>query len=334
MAPRFTCRQPHSLIIIIMTTAVGCSVGDMVILSPLTKRNHNEASHHTVNPFHVLQVRHDATVSEIQYNYRRLALWHHPGRNKACHDDELQRRALVFYILAKCYETLVYHRSEYNACFHNMDHPSLKGEIHVGGKRMMVFGGSIDEDYEVVPTLLKSSTEDDSQQDGMKNGPLAIMYRARHYEPFTDPYDVFDNVFGHSVFTRPPQQQEPSLQCLVLDELVTTPSPAIWTESIVKGQDGTVVSVKSRTLGNRKVTRTETTTVDSSGQRRVDVKVSSEEICSPEEENHAIVVKQGCQSCCQSFDVVEESSFCSWPEALELRDSTCGWRLFPSASAE
>ena len=35
-----------------------------------------------VNPFHVLQVRQDATVDEIRQHYRRLALWHHPGRRK------------------------------------------------------------------------------------------------------------------------------------------------------------------------------------------------------------------------------------------------------------
>lgn len=314
-----------------------CSVASMVILSPSTKRQDGAASY-TVNPYHVLQVRQDATVSEITQNYRRLALWHHPGRGNITDNKELQRRAHVFEILAACYETLVYYGNEYNTCLHCLEHTPLKGEIYVGGKRMIVFGGSLDDDYEVVPTLLKasSSSHDDEQSDCrqqhedthryMREGPLALLYRARHYEPFTNPYDVFEQVFGHAVFARPTPQEQLLQWSVFNDEpTTTTPSPAIWTGSTIKRKDGTVVSFTSRTLLNRRVTRTETTSIDSNGRTRVSVQVTSEELF-PAEQDVIVPKRMCCQSTMEDVLLHEESSLCSWPELA----SPCGW-LFPTA---
>jgi len=62
-----------------------------------------------VNPYQVLQVRRDATPQEIRQAYRRLALWHHPGRccGGTTTPDERNRRLHVFEILAASYETLL-----------------------------------------------------------------------------------------------------------------------------------------------------------------------------------------------------------------------------------
>ena len=76
----------------------------------------------TVNPYHVLQVRHDATKSEIKLAYRRLALFHHPGRklglscdttatkattSSTSTDEQQLRKKYVFEVLSACYETLI-----------------------------------------------------------------------------------------------------------------------------------------------------------------------------------------------------------------------------------
>ncbi len=58
-------------------------------------------SDEAVNPYHVLQIRRDATPSEIRQAYRRLALWHHPGPKADCR-EERQRRLHVFEVLAAC----------------------------------------------------------------------------------------------------------------------------------------------------------------------------------------------------------------------------------------
>ena len=61
-----------------------------------------------VNPYRMLQVRKDATHSEIKQAYRRLALWHHPQRQStACNKNEIERRQRVFTVLAACCETLL-----------------------------------------------------------------------------------------------------------------------------------------------------------------------------------------------------------------------------------
>ena len=303
----------------------------MVMLSEGPRRKH-------VNPYHVLQVRSDATLSEIRQHYRRLALWHHPGRcATSTNDRELQRRAQVFEILAACYETLVYHRNEYNTCLHSLNHSPLKGEIHVGGKRMIVFG-SVDEDYEVAPALALSSSsdsEDDEhgRHDEMKEGPMALLYRARHYEPFTNPYDVFEEAFGHAVFPRPTeseQQQHHSNWVVFVEPAAQL--PAIWTGSTVKRRDGTVVSYRSRVLYSRKVTRIETTSVDEKGRKRVNVQVTSEPVSDVDD---AVVSKRACKCCPSTAEQisVDEASFCSWPEMNDFDlASPCRW-LWPTAAA-
>ncbi|KAL7565532.1 hypothetical protein ACA910_003811 [Epithemia clementina (nom. ined.)] len=97
-----------------------------------------------VSPYQVLQVRRDATTSEIQHAYRRLALWHHPGRccGGAISPEERCRRQHVFEILAASYETLLDReararcdmllREKYEKRTRSKNIP--QGQVCVGGK--------------------------------------------------------------------------------------------------------------------------------------------------------------------------------------------------------
>eukprot|EP00536_Pseudo-nitzschia_multiseries_P011479 jgi/Psemu1/29098/gm1.29098_g len=60
-----------------------------------------------VNPYRVLELRRDATHSEIVGSYRKLALIYHPGRKIAC-PVERRKRLQFFEVLAACYETLMH----------------------------------------------------------------------------------------------------------------------------------------------------------------------------------------------------------------------------------
>ena len=60
-----------------------------------------------VNPYHVLELRRDATPSEIIGSYRKLALMYHPGRKISC-PFERKKRIQFFEVLGACYETLMH----------------------------------------------------------------------------------------------------------------------------------------------------------------------------------------------------------------------------------
>jgi len=107
-----------------------------------------------INPYHILQVRRDATKSEIRKSYRRLALLNHPGRS---HDNEEQRkrRLQLFEILAASYETLMDKeaRRRFDLHLSVVENLRLKrglaGEMFVGGRRL---------GHEIVPVLISSSS--------------------------------------------------------------------------------------------------------------------------------------------------------------------------------
>jgi hypothetical protein len=307
--------------------------------SPIAQRDNSLRCNNTpVNPYHVLQVRIDATIPEIRQNYQRLSLLHHPGR-KAPNANTIQKRAGVFQLLAACFETLVYHREYYDALVHII--PPLKGEILVGGKKMTTFGSQDD----CVTALATSSSDEEEQHytsqdtNRMFAGPLALLYKARNYEPFTNPYDVFHSVFGHDVFCR---SNLPQIQWLPTEP--TNSSPAVWTGSTTRAKDGTMVSLTSRTLGDRKVTRRETTTFDQLGQRHVHMEVTSEQILMVDSmdllpHNSTCHYYSPCMAprhdddddnVAESRDLEssplqhEEEERCSWPEM-----PFCGGNLFP-----
>ena len=60
-----------------------------------------------VNPYRVLELRRDATPSEIIGSYRKLSLMYHPGRKVSC-PLEREKRMQFFVVLAACYETLMH----------------------------------------------------------------------------------------------------------------------------------------------------------------------------------------------------------------------------------
>lgn len=113
-----------------------------------------------VSPYQMLQVRRDATTLEIQQAYRRLALWHHPGRccGTPIAPTERLRRQHVFEILAASYETLA-DREARRRCdgllretYEEHQRRStniLQGQVRVGGRPLSESGGQS-------PTLLSS----------------------------------------------------------------------------------------------------------------------------------------------------------------------------------
>jgi len=74
---------------------------------PLAVARNTTNCNSPVNPYHVLELRRDATPSEIIGSYRKLALIYHPGRKISC-PLERKKRMQFFEVLAACYETLMH----------------------------------------------------------------------------------------------------------------------------------------------------------------------------------------------------------------------------------
>lgn len=97
------------------------------------------------NPYQVLQIRRDATAMEIRQSYKRLALWHHPGRQQAVEisKSERRRRFQFFNLLAACYETLISPdtRRRYDNLCREVEQSKLqagvRGAMFVGGKPLI-----------------------------------------------------------------------------------------------------------------------------------------------------------------------------------------------------
>ena len=394
-----------------------------------------------INPYHVLQVRRDATNHEIRQSYRRLSLWHHPGRNH--HDttlEENQRRLQVFEVLAACYELLINKeaRRRYDAQLRFMEKSKnwmsspggnrnnnilipivSSGGMFVGGKPLFGKSESItsnddsektnqeypkpqqhvhpnengsaaampksladeEDDSISVPGLYKSgssahsssevSSDDVAERRSYHNnntdtntnsnhdseqmmiltlpsptgtsksnntnrsearsifdslvpvansssgsgsgeekpekhftevetqrlfgGPLSDIYRARNFEPFTDSFQVFENVFGSKLFNVSADDLgrlrtwKPSPVVVKREQRLTKPTTksssssynaaGLETTREVSDDKTRFVTKTSRVVQNRKLTRTETVTVDpKTFQRYSVVTVTSEEI--------------------------------------------------------
>ena len=236
------------------------------------KRQRNEAP---VNPYHALQVRHDATPSEIREAYRRLALWHHPARKRDLAQDELQRRYEVFTTLAAAYETLL--ENETRQLYDVFVRQEFEGEVWVGGKPwspnkpvlQSVFSCDTVGIDEQLPDLIGSSSSESIEYD--EAHPLALLRKARRGRCFSDPYDVFDEVFGSRVFER--------VICTPASPTLARPlRSAAWTGSTRTLKDGTLESKTSRILHDRKLTRTEIITEFPDGRKRTRVTVKAEEL--------------------------------------------------------
>jgi hypothetical protein len=310
-----------------------------------------------VNPYHVLQIRRDATPSEIREAYRRLSLWHHPGRKIDC-PEERQRRLQVFEILAACYETLMENESRgmLDGLLRDLEATRLRtrlssglprGQMFVGGKLLVGNDDSPvlskspvactlpplteegeDGEHEGLPTLSPASSHSSSsseeqnddqlmvlscalpasvcyrpddlpslinastsgsdevaeehysqaETDRLFGGPISLLCRARNWEPFTDAFVVFEQVFGTPLFKVDPQEigRLPEWQ-----PLRSTRSSA-WTGSSKTKRNGTIVFTTSRVLHNRRLTRTETSKVDHrTGLRKSVSTVTAEDLDEP-----------------------------------------------------
>lgn len=120
----------------------------------------------TLNPYHTLQVRRDATTSEIRKSYRRLALLSHPGRGDDSRDKK-RRRLQMFELLAASYETLVDKESRRRFDVHLSVVENLKfnrglaGEMYVGGKRLgtrPIASEMPIPEIEIIPRLVRSNS--------------------------------------------------------------------------------------------------------------------------------------------------------------------------------
>jgi curved DNA-binding protein CbpA len=238
----------------------------------------------SLNPYHILQVRRDATPSEIREAYRRLALWHHPGRRRDLSTDEAKRRQQIFRILAACYETLL--DNETRQIYDVLLNSQYKGEVFVGRKNIWSPVASktkrrdnVDNygllsscrgiaDEVDVPALISNSSSDDSLG-SLDFEPVSSLWKSHRNQPFSDPYDIFDNVFGSSLYER-----------VQLDDGVPSlnrpPLASAWKGSSKSLKDGAVVSTTSRVLHDRKLTRTEIITGGGLGRKHTTVTVTSE----------------------------------------------------------
>jgi curved DNA-binding protein CbpA len=132
-------------------------------------------------------------------------------------------------------------------------------------------------DYSSSTSTPSSSTDDDEAEQHFSEevvnrlfgGPLAPLHRARNFSPFTDPYVVFEKVFGSNVFPRPdnnnghhqqldlsPIECENNANRLVRSLTRNTTSREGSDKTQLNGW--TTVNEKSRMVGNRVITRTET----------------------------------------------------------------------------
>jgi hypothetical protein len=173
-------------------------------------------SDEAVNPYHVLQIRRDATPSEIRQAYRRLSLWHHPGRKADCR-EERQRRLQVFEILAACYETLMGDESRrmLDGLLRDLEAKRLtttlssglpRGQMFVGGKLVLGNDDSPVRSKSLVACTLTALTEEgeDGECEGLPHLSPASSHSSTSSEEQND--DRLMNLscsFPASVHDRP-----------------------------------------------------------------------------------------------------------------------------------
>lgn len=171
---------------------IHCENLNSVITSPVHQQSH------AINPYHVLNVRSDASLNEIQTAYRKLALLHHPCRNSSGSSIN-EDKAFLFAIINASYETLIVPetRQRYDTLIAN------------GTERK----------FETPPRHSCLINHAQLQERDYCSGPFTDMYQARQHTPFRNPYEQFDDVFQCKLFstaTKPPPSQ--------LTVVVSTPS--------------------------------------------------------------------------------------------------------------
>ena len=163
-----------------------------------------------------------------------------------------------------------------------------------------------------VPQVLKScSTEEmdsyhytQAETNRLFGGPLSLLYQARSFQPFSDPYVIFERVFGSAVFPREPDvapstpptavpreeaklgattaSTRTSMMQQLQQPLLLTNAPShsdAWTGSSETLPDGTMVYTITRIVNHRKMTKRECIRVDPvTGQTKSSITVVGEDI--------------------------------------------------------
>jgi curved DNA-binding protein CbpA len=148
------------------------------------------------------------------------------------------------------------------------------------------------------PSLVDSASSEDEEEaeahftesttHRLFGGPLSHLFKARNFEPFSDPYDVFEKVFGSQPFQRISraeigfQDKNPWVGTKSKGGAVdpmspgATRSPAAWKGESQTSRDGkTTVFTTSRVLHDRILTRTETITRVSPTKTKTHVTVTA-----------------------------------------------------------
>ena len=316
------------------TKAKDCSIS--VAKPPILSTTMNTA----VNPYHILEIRKDATPSEVVLSYRKLALLMHPGR-KSKITSPLERKLKMerFEVLAACYETLIHNgiRRRYDTLLKETENKEIitnstaattttTTTTYNKNNAMLICASPTDYDDKVLYTIparndtkgFKSladssalfvshsqGSEDEDEEAEIQytektvnrlfGGPLSVLHRARNFKPFSDPYEIFNKVFGNESIFRPVKLTDinvamnTSAENLLYDELFpinenaknckTDRDDKSTNDHLQQQQQHqtTKVFVSSRVLHGRKITKTETVHIDPITSRaRVDVTVDGE----------------------------------------------------------
>lgn len=271
-----------------------------------------------IDPYQVLAVRRDATVEEIRNAYAKSALLYHPSRHTD-EGEEQQRRAYIFRLLAASYETLHVEetRTTYNEIATDaLLQQTWSGQVFLGGTKVesprkksqnqnRYWGRctslqSQSRDLvptDNIPTLDDASSSSSSSLSDVSTtlederhytyddtnrlfgGPLSLLYKARQYRSFTDPYDLFDSVMQGASLPRPSQDMLHNIRLHNVHWTLPWDKPrrsAAWTGSTSTGKDNARISTTSRILHHTRLTRTETVAVDKQGRRQTTIQVTSE----------------------------------------------------------
>uniref|UniRef100_A0A7S1D9P8 Uncharacterized protein n=1 Tax=Cyclophora tenuis TaxID=216820 RepID=A0A7S1D9P8_CYCTE len=112
------------------------------------------------------------------------------------------------------------------------------------------------------------------------------MLLARDGRPFSDPYQIFDKVFGARLYGSGIREDSPTQQ---QQRQHHRPQSSAWTGSSKTLIDGTIVSTTTRVLHDKRLIRTERITVDEKGKKHSQVAVTSEQLEEDELSAHEIV---------------------------------------------
>jgi len=328
-----------------------------------------------LDPYAVLAVRRDATSSEVRRAFERLALLHHPSRQRGCFE--------TFSAIAAAYETLSCATSRQrmdDILFHKVSNDNLpvipsrgrsnvtissaedhdddgtlnnvvysplsaftsatdssfmttvensdvhqdralfdplecvcRGENSTKKKRLQMTESFHDDPNNDIgtpsshrvkdspnrksrmsndlPALMKPSTssttcdEDpphysEAATDRLFGGPLQFMFRARRWQPFTDPYEVFQRVFGSSLgVAGPGKRSNNKIPSNVRTAVITPAHAANWNSETQSLPNGTFINRNSKTMyDHRTIVRTVTRFQEpSTGYTRTTIEVTTNE---------------------------------------------------------